>query len=169
MEQLICRYHSEKVWGKRTNKSAQQRSGEKRNSRCLPYRHQHKSGICELASPGPAAGRPKARTWGLRGFPIFTTADLPDEVLVIETIKGHRSVNKSVKQYAQGPAVHLKQRETSRFPSQTSASQTMSSHPQRPQEGSLAPGSQIPTMAWHLIGSAPGACFRAWPFRFKQS
>lgn len=26
---------------------------------------------------------------------------------MIETIEGHRSVNKSVKQYAQGPAVHL--------------------------------------------------------------
>lgn len=50
-------------------------------------------------------------TWGLCWLTIFSTADLPDEIFVIEAIKGHRPVNQSVKQYTKGPAVNLKHRD----------------------------------------------------------
>ena len=50
-------------------------------------------------------------TWGLCWLTIFSTADLPDEIFVIEAIKGHRSINQSVKQYTKGPAVNLKYRD----------------------------------------------------------
>lgn len=43
---------------------------------------------------------PRARTWGLRGLPVLSAADLPNEVFVIETIEGHCSINESVKQHA---------------------------------------------------------------------
>lgn len=115
------------------------------------------SGGREANHSRSASDPPRARTWGLRGLPVLSTADLPNEVFVIETIEGHRSIYESVKQHAQGPAVHLEQRDgtersseaVSGTSSNPSASQPVSSHPQRPQELNVAPGTQVPTpTAW---------------------
>jgi hypothetical protein len=65
--------------------------------------------VSQPLSPHPDP--PQTRTWGLRGLPVLSTADLPNEVFVIETIEGHCSINESVKQHAQGPAVHLEHRD----------------------------------------------------------
>lgn len=70
---------------------------------------------------------------------------------MIETVEGHCSINESVKQNAQGPAVHLEQRERTykSWEADADAFQTINITvcEQRPQELDLAPGGQVPMAA----------------------